>query len=523
MAEHGSNLFGHPRGLYVLALTEMWERFSYYGMRALLVFFLTERFMFSDKQSFALYGSYTALVYISPILGGLLADRYLGCARAVVFGGVLMMIGHMGLALDDLLAAPAAADGGVVPGGELQVFYLSLAFLIAGVGLLKPNVSSLVGGLYPKDGHSRDSGFTLFVLGVNLGATTSAVLCGYVGQAYGWGYGFGLAAVGMLIGLIVFLRGQKYLHGLGAPPQPQMLEQRLWLGLSRESIIRIGVLLSVMVIWQLVQMLDALGYVVAATFGIAVGGVLVYAARRLGSMARQQLHAAIMLMGIWVVFAALIEQVGSSINLFTERMVDREVSLASLGWSQAEGAAMLQLRSAQLQGLLPFLIIVISPLFAWLWAYLDAHGRNPPTAVKFVLSLLFLAAGYSAIAFGTLWPDDTGRVHILWLCLLYFFFAIGDLLIVPVGLSAITKLATAQVVGFMMGLWMLSVAVGNYFAALIASFSALDAGLRAATSTKHVLAHYRGFFVWLAVGSLLMGLAFLFLTPLIRRWMHAVR
>lgn len=521
--EEGGTFLGHPRGLYVLALTEMWERFSYYGMRALLVFFLTERFLFSDRLSFTVYGSYTALVYIAPILGGLLADGYLGCSRAVTFGGVLMIAGHFGLALDDLLFAAAPAGVQVAGGAQLQLFYLSLAFLIAGVGLLKPNISTMVGGLYPREGHLRDSGFTLFVLGINFGATISAVACGYLGQKYGWGYGFGLAGLGIFLGLTVFLRGHEHLNGLGRPPDPASLKAPLWVGLSRQSIIVLAVVLAVGVIWQLVQMLDALGYIVAATFVVATLGALVHASRHLGGHERRQLYAAIMLMSVWIVFAALIEQMGSSINLFTERVVDRQVSFSAAAlWSGAGGGG-LQLQSAQLQGLLPFLIIVISPFFAWLWGYLEGRGRNPSTPAKFALALLFLAAGYASITAGTFWPDARGQVHILWLCLLYFFFAIGDLLIVPVGLSAITKLATHQVVGFMMGLWMLSVAIGNYFAALIAGFSAVDLPAQFGAQDEGMLGHYQRFFGCLALGSLVAGVLALLAMPMIRRWMGGVR
>ena len=503
-AAAGSTLFGHPKGLYVLALTEMWERFSFYGMRALLVFFLTQRFQFSDRAAFAVYGSYAALVYVSPVLGGLLADRYLGFSRAVVFGGLLMVCGHFGLAAEDLLLAPGGRT-------QAQVFYLSLAFLIAGVGLLKPNISTMVGGLYPDDGHLRDSGFTLFVWGINFGAAISAVVCGYVGQQYGWGYGFGLAGLGILLGLAIFAGGQPHLRGIGAPPDPAALRRRVWAGVRLDSAIYLATVLAIFGVWRLVQM-PVLGYVVGASFLVAMAGTMAYAYRHLQLIQRQQLFAALALMGVWVCFAALIEQTGSSLNLFTERVVDR-----SLGFSGASGTY--ELRSAQLQGLLPLLVILFSPLFAWLWGYLERRRLNPSTPLKFALSLLFLAAGYAAVFMGMLPADAGGHVPLVWLLLLYGLFAIGDLLIVPVGLSVTTKLATAKLVGFMMGLWMLSVAIGNFISAEIAGQSAVVAH----SSPAAVFARYREFFGVLALLSAALGGIVWALAPPIRKWMHGVR
>lgn len=503
-------LFGHPKGLYVLVLTEMWERFSFYGMRGLLVFFLIDKFRFSDSLSFATYGGYTALVYVSPLIGGMIADRYLGFSRAVVFGGMLMLVGHLGLALEDLLfVTEVGTPAGLAP-AQLQLFHLSLAFLIVGVGLLKPNISAMVGGLYPKGGHLRDSGFTVFVSGINVGATVSAVLCGYVGQKYGWGYGFGLSALGMAAGLCVFVGGRRHLKGIGEPPAAARLHADLIAGLNPLVLIYLATLLAVLAVWQLMQMLEYLGFIVGLTFVGAAIGVLGYAFRRLERMQRQQLFSALMLMAIWVCFAAIIEQVGSSISLFTQRAVDRTV----FG---------IEIQPAQLHGLLPFLVIVFSPVFAWWWGYLERRNRNPSTPAKFALSLLLLGVGYAALALGALWPDESARVSLIWVVLLYIFFAVGDLFIVPVGLSAVTKLAAREVVGFMMGLWMLSVAIGNYFSALIAQYSALPPEALAKALPEEILLHYQTFFAYLALGATLLGVLALLCAPAIRKWMYDVR
>jgi POT family proton-dependent oligopeptide transporter len=496
---------GHPKGLYVLALTEMWERFSFYGMKALLVFFLVNRFGYSDTLAFATYGTYTALVYLSPILGGLVADRYLGFTKCVTLGAVLMSLGHMGLALDDVVFAPGAAGG--VQVGQLPLFHLSLACLIVGVGLLKPNISAMVGELYPKEGHLRDSGFTVFIWGVNFGATISAVVCGYLGQTYGWGFGFGVAGLGILLGLAIFIAGQKHLRGIGAPPNRERLRARLRLGLSLEMLIYAGAALCIVLVWPLVRMVDALGYIVGATFCVVAGAIVAYGYRRLGQVERQQLFAATMLMSIWVGFVAVIEQTGSSISLFTERVIDRHIGGV-------------EIRSAQLQGLLPFLVIVLSPVFAWLWGFLERRGRNPSTPAKFAQALLLLGVGYCAVALGATWPSADGKLHLVWLLLLYLMFAVGDLFIVPVGLSAVTKLATRTLVGLMMGLWMLSVAIGNFFAAAIAKLSAIDP---ARIGDSGLARHYQVFFGYLTLVSLVLGLLALACTPAIRRWMHGVK
>jgi proton-dependent oligopeptide transporter, POT family len=499
---------GHPKGLYVLALAEMWERFSYYGMKALLVFFLISRFGYSDELSFATYGTYTALVYLSPILGGLVADRYLGFTKCVTLGAILMTLGHAGLALDDFVFGAGVA--GVIVPGQLPLFHFSLACLIVGVGLLKPNISAMVGELYPKEGYLRDSGFTVFIWAVNFGATISALICGYLGQTYGWGYGFGVAGIGILFGLAVFLGGQKHLRGIGLPPDAARLRAPAWAGMSQETLIYIATALCVLLVWPLSRMVNALGYVVGFAFVIVAVALAVYGFKRLGQIERQQLFAATMLMTIWVAFVALIEQTGSSVALFTERVIDRR-------------AGGVEFRSAQLQALLPFLVIVLAPVFAWLWGFLERRRLNPSTPAKFAQSVMLLGVGYGAVTLGALWPNEAGKLHMVWLFLLYLFFAIGDLFIVPVGLSAVTKLATRTIIGLMMGLWMLSIAIGNFFAAAIAKTSAVDPVLARTLPASELLSHYQGFFGYLTLASFALGFVALLFTPAIRKWMHGVK
>ena len=239
----------HPKGLYVLFFAEMWERFSYYGMRALLVLYLTKHFLFTDGQAYGIYGAYTTLVYITPVIGGMLADRFLGQRKAVLFGAILLVLGHLGMAIEGEPVTTAAARDGTV----LSIFYLSLSFIIAGVGFLKANISTIVGELYEKTDERRDGAFTLFYVGINLGAFAGALIAGYLGETIGWKYGFGAAGIGMLAGLIVFVWGKPLLNGAGESPNPALLAKKQFAGLSTEWVIYLASLLGIGVIWFLIS------------------------------------------------------------------------------------------------------------------------------------------------------------------------------------------------------------------------------------------------------------------------------
>ncbi len=246
-------LFGHPIGLYILFLTEMWERFSFYGMKALLILYLVKYHLFSDTAGNLLVGSYAALVYAMPVIGGLLADKYLGFRKAVTFGGVLLVLGHLGMAYEGE-AAKEMSEGVIVRDeGALQIFYFSLALIIMGVGFLKANISSIVGELYRKGDPRRDSGFTIFYMGINLGSALATLICAWLGETYGWNYGFGAAGLGMILGLITFISGKKYFYGKGESKDPILLNKKSPLGLSNEWTIYVLALLGIFVVWQMVQ------------------------------------------------------------------------------------------------------------------------------------------------------------------------------------------------------------------------------------------------------------------------------
>jgi POT family proton-dependent oligopeptide transporter len=476
-------------------------------MRALLVLYLTERYLLSDNRSFAIYGAYTALVYISPLLGGMIADRFFGYNKSVILGGALMIVGHFGFALQDFYYAGIISGKAGPPG--LQVFYLSMAFLITGVGFLKGNISTMVGGLYAKQSQLRDSGFVIFFWGVNIGATLSAFTCGYVGQRYGWGYGFGLAGLGMCAGLATFLFGQKYLPRDG-PPSARGSIQIFRLKIARRILPYAAMLTTFVLSWALMQRAEVTGYLVIGTVVAAFAWTIRYSLTRMDKIERERLWCALIIWAMWACYAALIEQTGSSLNLFTARLVDLHL-------------AGFEIQASQMQGATTSFLLLVSPFFAWLWVYLDRRGLNPPTPPKLSLAIFALAAGFGGIALGTVFPDSAGKVSIAWLILTYFCFAVAALILQPIGLSTVTRLTADRIVGFMVGLWMLAVAIGSWAAAQIARLSSLDSTLHKASSPAELLAHYQNFFAVVGLSALALALMFLALTPLMRRWMHGMR
>ncbi|HEY6077728.1 MAG TPA: peptide MFS transporter, partial [Polyangiaceae bacterium] len=354
-----------PKALRVLFFAETWERFSFYGMRALLVLYMTKHFGFGDTRAYAVYGSYTALVYTTPLIGGLLADRLLGGRKAVVFGGLLMALGHFAMAFD-------------------QLFYLALALLICGNGYFKPNISTIVGRVYPDKDAKRDRAFAIFYMGINLGAGASLV-CGLLGESYGWHLGFGLAGVGMLLGLAVFLWGQRFLGQAADPPDAARLKQPFFLGLSREHCIYIGTVAAVGASWILVQGGGVLGKLLLVVGVATMIALVVYLVRFAQPEERSPMFVAIVLTLFSSVFWAFFEQAGSSMSLFTDRNVDRVV----LGYN---------LNASVFQSVNPAFVLMLSPCFIWLWRKLGP--REPSTPLKFGLGTLLLGLGFGALWLG---------------------------------------------------------------------------------------------------------------------------
>jgi proton-dependent oligopeptide transporter, POT family len=499
-------ILGQPRGLWLLFFVEMWERFSYYGMRALLIFYLTQHFLFGDAAASAIYASYGSLVYLMPLLGGLIADRYLGFRKAVGFGAVLLCIGHFGMAIEGD-AALVTADGVQRDPVSLQIFYASLAFIIIGVGFLKPNISSMVGQLYAKDDPRRDGGFTYFYMGINLGAMLASSIVGYLGQTFGWAYGFGLAGVGMLAGLITFRRGLRLLGDAGLPSDANRLTEIVTLGLTRERLIYIAGLIGVVFAWQLVQSHQLVGQLLMVAAVVTVVGIIGFAVLRLPSVERDRMLVVLFLTAVSVVFWAFFEQAGSSMNLFAERNVDRHM----LG---------VDVQATQFQSLNPAFILLLGPVFSLLWVALARRGFEPSTPAKFGLGVLQVGLGFAALVYGAQQADSSGLVAAGWLALAYLLHTTGELCLSPVGLSMVTKLSVPRVVGLMMGVWFLSSAFSHYVAGLIAAGASANETPGATVGGAESLAVYVATFSTVAWIAVAVGVVVLLLSPLVRRFMH---
>lgn len=504
-------LFGHPRGLYVLFFTEMWERFSFYGMKALLIFYLVKYHLFSDDEGSLLVGSYAALVYALPVLGGFLADKYLGFRKAVIFGAILLVIGHAGMAYEGN-SAVRMTDGSIVrDDGALQIFYFSLSLIILGVGFLKANISSIVGELYKKGDTRRDSGFTIFYMGINIGSWLATILCGYLGETWGWGYGFGAAGIGMLLGLFTFIWGQKYFLGKGEPKNPELLKEKVFAGLNREKIIYILSLLSLLVIWQMVQRHSVVEVLLMTAGAGSLVYILWYAITKSTKIERNRLAALTILIVFSVFFWALFEQAYTSLNLFADRAMNRTVSFKTdpipTSWFLSLNA---------------MFIVMFAPIFAWIWVKLGKRKKNPNAAVKFGFALLFVGLGFGALVMG-INGTGLGKVSMLWLVLAYLLHTWGELCLSPVGLSYVTKLAPMKIVGFMMGVWFLATAGSEYIASLLANLASLPASASGESiDLEAAKSAYSGLFETLFYIGITVGILLLILSPLIKKLMHGV-
>lgn len=476
---------GHPRGLYVLFYAEMWERFSYYGMRALLILYLTRFWLFSDGKANLIYGAYTALVFVTPVLGGYLADRWLGQRKAVVFGGVLLALGHGLMAVEGIhgLTDPVAKQADPV----LDLFWLALALISVGTGFLKANISVIVGQLYRLTDGRRDPAYTIFYVGVNVGAALGSILVGYLGETVGWAWGFGAAGVGMVAGLAIFIVGTPALRGHGEPPSP----------LSRRREARLyGVgLLGVALLWLLIQYQAAMQPILVAA-GLAM---LVYAireARRLPREAGERIYAIMFLVALNPLFWALYEQAGGSLNLYTDRFVDRAGVPASL-----------------FQSINPLYLILLGPLLAVLWERLARRGADPSAPVKFALGIIQLGLGFLVFVWGAHSVGADVPTPVIFVFLIYLLHTTGELFLSPVGLSAMTRLAPAHLASFFMGAFFYTLGVGNYVAGLIGAATGGESGTMSQSRTLDIYAQLG----WSACG---LGAAALLCAPMVKRWMH---
>ncbi len=484
-----TDFLGHPKGLFVCFATEMWERFSYYGMRALLILYLTKHWEFTDATSYLIYGAYTSLVYIMPVFGGMLADQILGSKKAVTYGAILLVFGHLGMTVES----------------NEQIFYLSLALIVSGVGFLKPNISTMVGALYEEGDPRRDSGFTIFYMGINIGAFTATLLCGYLGEQVGWAYGFGAAGIGMLFGLIIFLWGQKYLEGLAEPPSNKYLQKIN--GISYESWAYISGIFMVLITWFLVQNSQLVGQLLGGFGAIFIGAWLLYALFRCAPDERDRLIVIGILILFSLIFWALFEQAGSSLNILTDRGVNRVI----FGW---------EVPASMFQSLNAGFIFTIAPLFAMLWIALAKRNMEPSTPIKFSIGIIFVGLGFLALVYG-MRSSEGLQTGVFWIILIYLLHTLGELCLSPVGLSSVTKLSPQRIVGFMMGMWFFASAAGNYVAGLIARATASDSS--GVSNDVFDLTKKQSFMdVYTDVGLMAIGCGIFLaiLNPILKKLMH---
>jgi POT family proton-dependent oligopeptide transporter len=477
---------GHPKGLYVLFFAEMWERFSYYGMRALLILYLVRHWLYSDGQANLVYGAYTSLVYITPVLGGYLADRYLGQRKAVLFGAVLLTIGQFMMAIH--------GDGGQND-PTLNIFWLALAFIIVGSGFLKANISVIVGQLYPRTDVRRDGAYTIFYMGINVGAAIGTIIAGYLGETYGWGLGFGAAGVGMLLGLVVFVIFKPLLQGRGEAPNPAKLAQRVMGVFRLEWFLYALGFVAIACIWFLIQYQGFYGWLLLIMGSLLLLFVLIEAFK-LDPHARDRIFAIIFLIALQPVFWGLFEQAGGSLNLFTDRYIDRGGVPPSL-----------------FQSINPIYIILLGPLFAWLWTALGRKGMEPSTPAKFGLALIQLGFGFLVLNWGAAYAGIDGRIPVLFLFLIYLFHTTGELCLSPVGLSAMNRLAPRHMASLIMGAWFFATAGGNFVAGKIGEMTGGESGTMSKEGTLEIY--------W-TIGLVAMGIgvAVVIVGFLIKRLMH---
>ena len=517
----------HPPGLFLLFLVELWERFSYYGMRALLVLYLTSMtltggFNIPEKFAYGIYAAYGALVYLTPLAGGYLADKVLGFRNAIIWGAVLMAAGQFTLAASNsnalmsqieaknlgivLSAAGGGTAGSVLPAvanpsGSQLLLYAGLALLVIGNGFFKPNISSLVGKFYGEGDPRRDGAFTIFYMGINIGAFLTPLTCGTIGEIEGWSYGFLCAGLGMTLGLLIFLvtvwSGVIEHHA-----DPPVQAKEFWLPAPA---VYLGTFVMLPVAAGLIYQNDLMDYLLGIV-GIGSVGYILYLSFQYDVIERQRMWVITVLLIFTAVFWTFFELAGSALNLFTERNVNKNV----LG--------LVTLTTSNFQAVNAFFIMLFAPMFSYLWVMLANLRLEPAAPVKFAAGLFLLGAGFLVLNLGRGLADD-GIMPAIFLILLYLLHTLGELALSPVGLSLVTKLAPAKIVGFMMGFWFLSSAIAHQAGKWIASETAAEENATATETLELALAVFNNVGLF-AIGS---GMLLLILSPLLKKWMHGIK
>ncbi|MAM17934.1 MAG: oligopeptide:H+ symporter [Bacteroidota bacterium] len=503
-----TNKKSHPKALFVLFFAEMWERFSYYGMRALLVLYMTKVLFIdlaqnvAESQAYGIYGSYTAMVYLFPVIGGLVADRLLGFKKTIIWGGILMALGHFTLALQGIENLE----------GNMPFFFAALSLIIVGNGFFKPNISSFLGTFYETDDPRKDGAFSIFYMGVNIGSFLATLTCGYVGQEINWHYGFGLAGIGMMLGLIMFYLASKtnMLQGKGGEPEEVTAGDRKLFGMKPAIAVYALSLLAIPVCAFMLDLSDFMaGALIVISLGI-IAYLIFQAVTNKNKVEGQRILVVVVLFFFHAVFWALFEQAGGSLTIFADKNVDRLVGGT-------------EIPASLFQSLNPFFIMVLAPVFSWLWITLNKAGKEPSTPMKFVLGLAQLALGFAVIVLGAkFFASGDGLVPIVFLALMYMLHTMGELSLSPIGLSMVTKLSPAKIVGFVMGAWFLSIALANKMAGLIGTLTTSEAVDDNTPAAVTLGIYSNTYFIW---GVCVVGgaaLLLLVLVPLLRKWMHGI-
>mgnify|MGYP000061652884 FL=1 len=430
-----SNRKIHPAALFTLFMVELWERFSYYGMRALLILYMTANlidggFDFSDAKAYGVYGAYGALVYLTPLIGGYFADKLMGFRKAITLGAILMAMGQFTLFLNNQ-----------------TTFFIGLAFLVVGNGFFKPNISSMVGRFYEDGDKRRDGAFTLFYMGINMGAFLAPLTCGAIGENEGWQYGFLVAGVGMLLGYLVFLWGQKkgYFEEVGKKPDV-VLDKPLLGGISNKLLPYLVTLVLVGMAWLLIINNDIVD-IVLGVLAVGIIGYLLFQASKMEVTAKQRIWVILILLLFTTIFWTFFELAGSALNLFTARNINKSV----LGF---------EIKTTFFQSINPLFIMALAPIFSWIWIKLSNSGKEPSAPYKFGVGLILLGLGFLVLKFGQ-GSAVAGMIPAFFLILLYLLHTIGELVLSPVGLSLVTKLSPKNMVAFMFGIWFLSSSIAH--------------------------------------------------------------
>lgn len=469
------NAARQPPGLQLLFFTEMWERFSYYGMRALLVLYLVNAVGFSRADALQIYAIYTGLVWLSPLLGGIIADRWLGYRKAILIGGIVMAAGHFAMAFPGMLN-------------------LGLGLIIFGNGFFKANIASLLGTLYTDKDPRRDGGFTIFYMGINLGGFIGPLIAGSLGEGIGWHWGFASAGVGMCLGLAQFVRGQAKLGDAGLPPGKTRLERSDWLQVLLISAAAVPLVYGVLTAWPLVAPLWSaipvwlrIGVPLAATIAF-----LINVRATSSEQDWQQVYAVIICSVFAIAFWMAFEQAGGTMNLFADKQVDRHL----FGW---------EIPASIFQSINSLCIFALAPLIAMLWVRLDRSRFAMGAVMKMALGLLTVGLSFAVLAYAQSLAVKFGTVSPLWLVAVYLLQTIGELFLSPVGMSMVTKLSPARYTGLLMGVWYCAIAIASYMAGTLENTLA-DSGIPV--------------FTFLIGSSVAAGVLLILMRPLLSRWMH---